>query len=210
LKLEKAFDVFPFDVEAKVALDAGASTGGFTECMLMHGARKVIAVDVGYGQLDWGLRQDDRVEVLERTNVRYLEQGQLSEPPEVATVDLSFISLKKALPAVIKCLLRGFELVVLVKPQFEAGRDRIGKGGVVRDLEVHRQVLDEVWELALDSGCAVLGLTDSGLPGPSGNIEYLLYLVDAGGSKASGAVTEKDGCLDSVLAAVRGSVGSGK
>ena len=177
LKLEKAFEEFPIDVRGRVVLDAGASTGGFTDCLLQHGARKVIAVDVGYGQLDWKLRQDPRVEVLERTNIRGLEPEMLSELPDFATLDLSFISLKKVLPAVIKCLNPRFELVALVKPQFEAGRSGVGKGGVVRDPEVHRQVLSDMREFAEAQGLVVMGLIESGVRGPKGNIEYLIYLA---------------------------------
>lgn len=178
LKLEKAFAVFGLDVSGKVALDAGASTGGFTDCLLKQGARKVIAVDVGYGQLDWSLRQNPQVEVLERTNIRHIDASMLSEAPELATLDLSFISLKKVLPAVIECFRPGFEIVALVKPQFEAGKNKVGKGGVVRDADVRRQVLSGIWDFAEKCGCNVQGLTESGLKGPKGNIEYLMYLVD--------------------------------
>jgi 23S rRNA (cytidine1920-2'-O)/16S rRNA (cytidine1409-2'-O)-methyltransferase len=208
LKLDRAFTAFPFDVSGKTALDAGASTGGFTESLLRNGAARVIAVDVGYGQLDWKLRQDDRVEVLERTNVRYLKPDQLSCVPEVATLDLSFISLKKVLPAVIKCLRHGYELVVLVKPQFEAGRDKVGKGGVVRDMGVHQQVLSDVWDFALESGCAVRGLTDSGVPGPSGNIEYLMYMVDGTTGAAAGESLDKEEAVSQAVAAAEKSRGN--
>lgn len=195
LKLERAFAEFSLDVAGKTALDAGASTGGFTDCLLRHGAARVIAVDVGYGQLDWRLRQDNRVEVLERTNARYLTADQLPFVPDLATLDLSFISLKKVLPAVIKCLRPGFEVIALVKPQFEAGRGLVGKGGVVRDLEVHRQVLAGTWQMAEEAGCQVVGLTDSGVPGPSGNIEYLIRLVDAAGGWAGGAALAREESL---------------
>lgn len=202
LKLERAFEAFPLDVSGKIALDAGASTGGFTDCLLRHGAARVIAVDVGYGQLDWSLRQDPRVDVLERTNIRYIEPGQLPAVPALATFDLSFISLKKVLPAVIKCLSPGFEIVALVKPQFEAGRGQVGKGGVVRDLEVHRRVLTEVWEMAVGSGCRVKGLTDSGVPGPSGNIEYLLFLADSAGDAGEDVLVDRETALDNLFARV--------
>ena len=141
LKLEHAFEEFSIDVTGKTALDAGASTGGFTDCLLQHGARKVIAVDVGYGQLDWKLRNDPRVEVLERTNIRNLKPELLSETPAFATFDLSFISLKKVLPAVVACLQPDFQAVALIKPQFEAGRGQVGKGGVVRDETVRKQAV---------------------------------------------------------------------
>ncbi|MDO8735616.1 MAG: TlyA family RNA methyltransferase [Thermoleophilia bacterium] len=178
LKLETAFERFNLDVTGAVALDAGASTGGFTDCMLQHGARKVIAVDVGYGQLDWKLRNDPRVEVHERTNIRGITPELLSEAPNFATFDLSFISLKKVLPPVIKCLKPGFELVALVKPQFEAGKGKVGSGGVVRDAETHRQVLNDIWQFAESQGLIVLGLTESGIRGPKGNVEFLIHLAD--------------------------------
>lgn len=178
LKLETAFEEFSIDVTGAIALDAGASTGGFTDCLLQHGARKVIAVDVGYGQLDWKLRNDPRVEVHERTNIRGITPELLSEAPNFATFDLSFISLKKVLPPVIKCLRPGFELVALVKPQFEAGRGRVGSGGVVRDPEVHRQVLVDIRDFAVSQGLVVMGMTESGIRGPKGNVEFLIHLAD--------------------------------
>ncbi|MBE0428356.1 MAG: TlyA family RNA methyltransferase [Thermoleophilia bacterium] len=177
-KLERAFDAFDLNWAGRVALDAGASTGGFTDCLLQNGVSRVIAIDVGYGQLDWRLRQDPRVQVLERTNIRYLECEDLSELPEVASLDLSFISLKKALPAVIKCLRHGFEMVALVKPQFEAGREKVGKGGVVRDPRVHRQVLLSLWDHFSDMEITIRGLVESPVRGPKGNIEYLMYMID--------------------------------
>lgn len=179
LKLQKALREFGLDLRDLVAMDAGASTGGFTDCLLKHGARRVYAIDVGYGQLDWRLRQDERVTVLERSNIRYLEPDTLPEKPSLATLDLSFISLTKVLDAVIKCLQPRFSIVALVKPQFEAGRGEAGKGGVVRDAAVHRRVLDEVWSFAESRGCRVCGLTDSGVPGSGGNIEYLIWLREA-------------------------------
>jgi 23S rRNA (cytidine1920-2'-O)/16S rRNA (cytidine1409-2'-O)-methyltransferase len=182
LKLEKAFEEFPIDVSGKVALDAGASTGGFTDCLLQHGARKVIAVDVGYGQLDWKLRNDTRVEVLERTNIRNLTPGMLSEPPAFATFDLSFISLKKIFPAVIKCLQPGFEAVALIKPQFEVGRGKVGKGGVVRDEDVRDEVVTDMRDFIIESGWEVQGVAESPVRGPKGNVEFLIYFID-GNSK---------------------------
>ncbi|MFA5800987.1 MAG: TlyA family RNA methyltransferase [Thermoleophilia bacterium] len=183
LKLEKAFEEFHIDVSGKAALDAGASTGGFTDCLLQHGARKVIAVDVGYGQLDWKLRNDARVEVLERTNIRNLTPGMLSEPPIFATFDLSFISLKKIFPAVIKCLQPGFEAVALIKPQFEVGRGMVGKGGIVRDEEVRAQVVSDMRDFIISSGWEVRGVAESPIRGPKGNVEFLIYFVDGGTSK---------------------------
>ena len=181
LKLEHAFEEFSLDVAGKVALDAGASTGGFTDCLLQHGARKVIAVDVGYGQLDWKLRNDSRVEVLERTNIRNLTAAMLSEAPEFASFDLSFISLKKVLPAVINCLRPRFAAVALIKPQFEAGRGQVGKGGVVRDEDVRREVIADIREFIEKSGWGVSGLTESPVRGPKGNIEYLVYFTGGAG-----------------------------
>jgi len=177
LKLERAFEEFPIDVTGRVALDAGASTGGFTDCLLQHGARKVIAVDVGYGQLDWKLRNDPRVDVLERTNIRGITQEMLSEAPSFATFDLSFISLKKVLQPVIDTLEEDFQAIALIKPQFEAGRGKVGKGGVVRDSNVRREVLEEIWSFIEESGWVVLGLTESPVRGPKGNREYLLYFA---------------------------------
>lgn len=179
LKLEKAFSEFPIDVGGMAALDAGASTGGFTDCLLQHGARKVIAVDVGYGQLDWKLRNDPRVEVLERTNIRNLAPRMLSEAPQFATFDLSFISLTKVLPAVIGCLTPDFQAVALIKPQFEAGRGQVGKGGVVRDEAVRSQAVQGVRDFIEEKGWRVLGLTESPVRGPKGNIEYLIWFAGA-------------------------------
>ncbi|MBI5870655.1 MAG: TlyA family RNA methyltransferase [Actinobacteria bacterium] len=178
LKLETAFEQFDLNVTGAAVIDAGASAGGFTDCLLQHGARKVIAVDVGYGQLDWKLRNDPRVEVHERTNIRGIEPGLLSEAPGFATFDLSFISLKKVLPPVIKCLKPGFELVALIKPQFEAGKGKVGSGGVVRDPETHRRVLTDFWEYAESLGLTVRGLAESGIRGPKGNVEFLIHLAD--------------------------------
>lgn len=177
-KLERAFDAFDLNVAGKVALDAGASTGGFTDCLLRNGAASVIAIDVGYGQLDWKLRQDPRVVVMERTNVRYLKCADLPSVPQIATLDFSFISLKKVLPAVTACLAPGFEIVCLIKPQFEAGRQKVGKGGVVRDPVVHRGVILSIWDFCAENGMQVRGLVDSPVRGPKGNIEYLMYLID--------------------------------
>lgn len=204
LKMQRAFDSFPFDVTGRLVLDAGASTGGFTDCLLQHGAGQVIAVDVGYGQLDWKLRHDPRVEVLERTNIRYLRPDDLSEQPDCAVLDLSFISLKKVIPAVIECLKSGFEMVALVKPQFEAGRGKVGKGGVVRDINIHTQVLRDVWDYCVDAGCEVRGLAEAGIRGPKGNIEYLLYLVDGSGSGDRGRGRERNATIEALIKQVAG------
>lgn len=207
-KLERALDAFDINMAGKVALDAGASTGGFTDCLLQNDAARVIAIDVGYGQLDWKLRQDPRVAVMERTNVRYLDCSDLPEIPQVATLDLSFISLKKVLPAVTACLSPGFEVVTLIKPQFEAGRAKVGKGGVVRDPEVHRAVLLSIWDFAEEMGMQVRGLVDSPVRGPKGNIEYLMYMINGRSAEAiseEAAVPhlDKEEVVDEVLARAR-------
>jgi 23S rRNA (cytidine1920-2'-O)/16S rRNA (cytidine1409-2'-O)-methyltransferase len=171
-KLEHALAVFDLDVRALVALDVGASTGGFTDCLLQHGAAKVYAVDVGYGQLDYRLRQDKRVVVLERTNVRELES--LPEAPDLATIDASFIGLEKVLPAVVRLLKPGGRIVALVKPQFQARRNEVKKGGVVRDPLVHAKVLGRVVAWAASEGLRFGGLTTSPLRGPAGNKEFFV------------------------------------
>ena len=188
LKLEKAFETFDISVQDKVCADAGASTGGFTDCMLQHGARKVYALDVGYGQLDWKLRQDERVICMEKTNVRYVTPEAFDEEIGFATADLSFISLRKVLPAMYSWLEEGAQAVVLVKPQFEAGREKVGKKGVVRDPQVHEQVIREVAVGARETGFTVRGLTFSPVRGPEGNIEYLLWLEKADRSEAADAI----------------------
>ncbi len=175
-KLEAALNEFKIDVTGKIAIDVGASTGGFTDCLLQHGASKVYAVDVGYGQLDWKLRQDARVVVLERTNARHLEPAQLPERPSFFTIDCSFISLKLVLPALKPLLNLPAEGVVLIKPQFEAGRDLVPRGGVVRDPEVHAQVVEDVREAALALGFTVSAVIPSPLKGPAGNREFLAFL----------------------------------
>lgn len=174
LKLEAALARFRVEVAGKVALDVGASTGGFTDCLLQHGAVRVYAVDVGYGQLAWKLRQDPRVVILERTNIRYLTA--LPEPVDLATVDVSFISLELVLPTVIKLLKPQGEIVALIKPQFEAGREQVGKGGVVKDPAVHRAVLRKILGWARDHRLAVRGLMRSPLLGPAGNVEFFVHL----------------------------------
>lgn len=176
LKLEKAMDAFPIDLKGSVCGDIGASTGGFTDCMLQNGAEKVYAVDVGYGQLAWKLRSDPRVVCLERTNARFLTREQVPDPLDFASVDVSFISLKLILPALRGILKESGQAVCLVKPQFEAGRDKVGKKGVVRDPAVHREVLEHFLEHARESDFTVLGLTYSPIRGPEGNIEYLGFL----------------------------------
>jgi 23S rRNA (cytidine1920-2'-O)/16S rRNA (cytidine1409-2'-O)-methyltransferase len=175
-KLANALATFGIDVEGEDCLDVGASTGGFTDCLLQAGAARVCALDVGYGQLHPKLREDPRVTVLERVNVRNLGCEELPFRPTFVTCDVSFISLAKALPPVLACAEPRWRALVLVKPQFEAGRAEVGKGGVVRDPEVHRRVVDEIAARAADWGASVEGVADSGLPGPKGNREFFLYL----------------------------------
>lgn len=177
LKLEHAFEIFGLDVNGLVAMDVGASTGGFTDCLLQHGARRVYAVDVGYGQLSWKLRQDPRVMVLERQNIRYLPHELIPEPIQMATTDTSFISLKLVLPAMGPFLAPMARVVALIKPQFEAGRELVGKGGVIRDPEVHRKVCESIAEFCESSGLRVQGITPSPILGPKGNTEFLLFAL---------------------------------
>ena len=179
LKLEKAMTHFGITLEGKVCMDIGASTGGFTDCMLQNGAAKVYAVDVGYGQLAWALRNDPRVVCMERTNVRYLTKDDIPEPLDFGSVDVSFISLRLILPALRPLLKETGELVCLVKPQFEAGREKVGKKGVVRDKAVHREVLEQFLRHAAESQFFVKDLTFSPIRGPEGNIEYLGHLTVA-------------------------------
>ncbi|MCL6639415.1 MAG: TlyA family RNA methyltransferase [Firmicutes bacterium] len=182
LKLEKAIRVFGLDLAGKVVLDIGASTGGFTDCALKHGAKLVYAVDVGYGQLAWTLREDPRVVVLERTNIRRLSAAALPERPDFVTVDVSFISLKLVLPKAGELARPGAEGVALIKPQFEAGREKVGKKGVVRDKAVHTGVIASVAGSVIQMGWSVAGLDYSPVKGPEGNIEFLLYFkMGAGG-----------------------------
>lgn len=175
-KLFKAISSFKIDLNQKVCMDIGASTGGFTDCMLQHGAKKIYSIDVGYGQLDWKLRRDDRVIVLEKTNVRYLTAEQVPELVDFASIDVSFISLTKIIDAVQSRLKFGAEVVCLIKPQFEAGRENVGKNGVVRDQEVHCGVIEFIIGEMVQRQFRILGLDFSPIKGPAGNIEYLLYL----------------------------------
>lgn len=176
LKLEKAMETFPIDLTGKTMMDIGASTGGFTDCALQRGAAKVFAVDVGYGQLAWSLRNDPRVISMERTNVRYITSDQIPEPLDLAVMDLSFISVKLILPAVCPLLKDDAAVVCLIKPQFEAGREEVGKKGVVRDPKVHLEVLESFLDFVPGAGFTVMGLDYSPIKGPEGNIEYLGYL----------------------------------
>jgi 23S rRNA (cytidine1920-2'-O)/16S rRNA (cytidine1409-2'-O)-methyltransferase len=176
LKLESALDELGIEVEGRLCLDVGASTGGFTDCLLSRGGARVVALDVGRGQLDWRLRNDDRVVVMERANARELAAEDLPYRPDLVTVDVSFISLRKVLPAIVGCLAEGGEILAMVKPQFELEREAVGKGGVVRDPAERRRAVDEVAEAALGLGLAVAGSAAAGLPGPRGNQETFLWL----------------------------------
>ena len=194
LKLEKAISAFRLSLDGALCADIGASTGGFTDCMLQNGAAKVYAVDVGYGQLDWKLRNDARVVCMERTNARYLDREQIPDELDFASVDVSFISLRLILPAVHGLLKAGGHVACLIKPQFEAGREKVGKKGVVRDPAVHLEVLEQFLQNAKESGFTVLDITFSPIRGPEGNIEYLGYLE-------SGEWVEKEFDLKALVAA---------
>jgi 23S rRNA (cytidine1920-2'-O)/16S rRNA (cytidine1409-2'-O)-methyltransferase len=187
LKLEKAFDCFKLDLNGLTCMDIGASTGGFTDCMLKNGAKKVYAIDVGHGQLAWSLRNDERVVCMEKTNFRYLKPEDLPEAPDFASCDVSFISLTKILEPAFNILKPMGRMVVLIKPQFEAGREEVGKKGVVRDRKVHEEVVKKIISFSKDTGFKILGLDYSPVKGPEGNIEYLLYL-----EKNEGADFEAD------------------
>ena len=177
LKLEKAMQVFPVDLKGKVCMDIGSSTGGFTDCMLQNGACRVYAVDVGKGQLHYKLREDDRVVVMEKTNIRYVTPDDIPEKIQFASVDVSFISLSLVLPAALPLLDERKELVMLIKPQFEAGREKVGKKGVVREPKVHKEVIEKTVDLAEENGLTVSGLSYSPVKGPEGNIEYLIHVL---------------------------------
>ena len=181
LKLEKALDTFGVDPAGKICLDCGASTGGFSDCLLQRGAKKLYAIDVGYGQLAWSVRSDERVVVMERTNIRYVTREQVPDPIELASLDVSFISLRLVLPTVKELLSPAGEIVCLIKPQFEAGKEKVGKKGVVRELETHKEVLRAFRENAASLGLTLTGLTFSPIKGPEGNIEYLAYLEKGDG-----------------------------
>lgn len=172
-KLEKAIEEFSIDLHRKVTMDVGASTGGFTDCMLQNGANRVFSIDVGYGQLDWKLRQDSRVVCMERTNIRYVKPEDIGERVDFVSIDVAFISLKLVLPVVQKLLRENGEIVFLIKPQFEAGREKVGKNGVIREAETHREVIRDILKFAHEIGITVIGLTYSPITGPKGNIEFL-------------------------------------
>ena len=180
VKLANALDAFGLDVTGRRALDAGASTGGFTDCLLQRGAVAVIAADVAYGELHWSMRQDERVTVLERTNVKALDPAALPFAPDLIVADLSFISLHKVLPALMDAATPEFDCLTMVKPQFEVGRDKVGKGGVVRDPALRRGALVSVGRAAQELGATVMGFASSGLPGPKGNRESFVWLAESG------------------------------
>ncbi|HBU11296.1 MAG TPA: TlyA family rRNA (cytidine-2'-O)-methyltransferase [Clostridiales bacterium] len=189
LKLKKAIDVFSLDLTGKVCADIGASTGGFTDCMLQEGAAFVYAVDVGYGQFDWGLRNDGRVEVLERTNARYLEA--FDRAVEFVSIDVSFISLALIFPAALRISMGNADIAALIKPQFEAGREKVGKKGVVREAQTHREVIKNVQKSAASLGLSMAGLTYSPVRGPNGNIEFLArFVTDGGGDVGEGVIAD--------------------
>ncbi len=191
LKLEKAMKSFSISLQDSICMDVGASTGGFTDCMLQNGAKQVFAVDVGHGQLDWKLRNDPRVVCMEKTNIRYVTKDQIGGVElDFASIDVSFISLTKVLPPVYEMLREKGEVVALIKPQFEAGREKVGKKGVVRDRSVHKEVIEKILDYAPTAGFAVLGLTYSPVKGPEGNIEYLVRLCK-GGSSVEGISAER-------------------
>ncbi len=205
LKLEKAMQVFPIDLTLAVAMDIGASTGGFTDCMLQNGANRVYSIDVGHGQLAWKLRNDERVICMEKTNFRYVTADDIPEPIDFASVDVSFISLSKILPPAYALLKPGAAMAVLIKPQFEAGRDKVGKKGVVRDKDTHIEVIRDCIGYARDTGFVVAGLDHSPIRGPEGNIEYLLYIIkpmsDGGASENAAGGADESVIIDDALIA---------
>jgi 23S rRNA (cytidine1920-2'-O)/16S rRNA (cytidine1409-2'-O)-methyltransferase len=176
LKLDSVLNTLQLDVADKICLDVGASTGGFTDCLLQHGAQRIYAVDVGYGQLAWKLRQDPRVVVIERTNIRKMSSGALPHPVDLVTIDVSFISLKIVVPAVLKYLKKNARIIALIKPQFEVGKDQVGKGGVVRDPALHNQVIEQLTEFFAGIGLQTESVVPSPLLGPKGNREFFVYL----------------------------------
>ena len=175
-KLEKAMKHFPIDLTDKICMDIGSSTGGFTDCMLQNGAKKVYAIDVGYGQLAWKLRNDERVVCMEKTNVRYITEDDISDKPMFASVDVSFISLTKVILPAVNVMSEDAQMVCLIKPQFEAGREKVGKKGVVKDEKVHEETILKIIDFAFENNMNVIGVSFSPIKGPEGNIEYLIFL----------------------------------
>ena len=204
LKLEKAMACFPITLEDDICMDIGSSTGGFTDCMLQNGAKKVYSVDVGHGQLAWKLRQDERVVCMEKTNFRYLTRDQIADDLDFASVDVSFISLTKILLPAWRLLKCGGQMVCLIKPQFEAGREKVGKKGVVRDPAVHREVIAKVMDFAALLHFSVLGLTWSPIKGPEGNIEYLIFIQKEEQPEAYESEQEAEAALEETQAAKGG------
>lgn len=192
LKLEKAIENFNLDLSGKITMDIGASTGGFTDCMLQNGAEKVYSIDVGYGQLAWKLRNDKRVVNLERTNMRKVTAEQVPDKIDFFSIDVSFISLKLLLPVARELLSENAEAVCLIKPQFEAGREKVGKKGVVRDPEVHIEVVESIYNFCLENGYSVLNLDFSPIKGPEGNIEYLIHIRKSDDPKSYTDITPKE------------------
>lgn len=176
LKLEKSIDLFELNLKEKISMDIGASTGGFTDCMLRNGAKKVFAVDVGYGQLDWKLRNDNRVIVMERTNIRHVKKEDIGEDIDFISIDVSFISLKLVLPVAKELLNNNGEIIALIKPQFEAGREKVGKKGIVRDENIHFEVIKDIVDFCMENNLGPYGLTYSPITGATGNIEFLIYI----------------------------------
>ena len=177
LKLEAALREFKVSVEGKIALDVGASTGGFTDCLLQHGCHKVYAVDVGYGQMAWKLRQDPRVVVIERTNIRVMDPSLVAEPVDIVVIDASFISLEKVIPSIMQFLRPGSGLIALIKPQFEVGKGQVGKGGIVRDEGLRIEVVEKVKAFFQETGLNVIGVIQSPITGQDGNVEFLIYAI---------------------------------
>ncbi|MDP3283681.1 MAG: TlyA family RNA methyltransferase [Desulfobacterales bacterium] len=176
IKLEAALTAFGINVDGRICLDVGASTGGFTDCLLKHGARKVFAVDVGYGQLAWTLRQDPRVVPVERTNIRYMSSEVITSPVDFVTIDVSFISLKIVVPAILKSMKNNAGIIALIKPQFEVGKGRVGKGGVVKDALLHNEVIKNLSDFFSETGLNIEGVIDSPILGPKGNKEFFIYM----------------------------------
>ena len=199
IKLEKAMKHFGIDLQGKICMDIGASTGGFTDCMLQNNASKVYAVDVGYGQFAWKLRQDERVVCMEKTNIRYVTPDDIADKLDFASVDVSFISLTKVLGPARELLNDNGQMVCLIKPQFEAGKEKVGKKGVVRDRKVHLEVCEKIIDFALSNGFSVLNLEYSPIKGPEGNIEYLVYL-----EKTNNPQKEESVDVDAVVSAAHG------
>ncbi len=206
-KLAKAIKIFPIDLRDKICMDIGASTGGFTDCMLQNGAKKVYSIDVGYGQLAWKLRTDPKVINLERTNIRYITDEQIKDPIDFFSVDVSFISLCLVLPAAYKFMKDNAQAVCLIKPQFEAGKENVGKKGVVRDPKVHEDVINKIINFSYENGFNILGLDFSPIKGPEGNIEYLLYIEKSNNKKHKDDIDVKKLVKDSHIILNGGEIG---